>query len=152
MPDGPDLRGAALPEFDLASAGSYRFWTRDVLRWGDTDGLGHINNVQFARFCESGRIAYLTACGAGAELPADEFVIAHLAIDFRAEMHYPGEVDVGTRVMRLGRSSVRVGQGLFQNRACTATAEAVVVHLDSTSRRAAPLPEALRARLLDPPV
>ena len=30
-------------------------WTEDVLRFGDTDANGHINNALFATLCESGR-------------------------------------------------------------------------------------------------
>ena len=31
-------------------------WTEDVLRFGDTDANGHINNALFATLCESGRV------------------------------------------------------------------------------------------------
>ncbi len=33
---------------------------------------------------------------------------------FRREVHWPGEVHVGTRVKRIGRSSLTLEQGLFQ--------------------------------------
>jgi acyl-CoA thioester hydrolase len=31
-------------------------WTSDVIRFGDTDAYGHVNNAVFATFCESGRV------------------------------------------------------------------------------------------------
>ena len=139
------------PAFDLADAAGFRFWRRDILRWGDTDGLGHINNVTFTRFCESGRIAYTAACARGTGLSADDFVVAHLSIDFRAQMHFPGEVMGGTRLVRLGRSSVRLGHGLFQDGRCTATAESVLVMFDRAAQKPAPIPPALRAALENPP-
>ena len=151
MPDSTERRSTEFPTFDLADPASYRFWSTDIMRWGDTDGLGHINNVQFMRFCESGRIAFLGACGSGIVLPADDFMIVHMTIDFRAQMHYPGEVNVGTRVMHIGRTSMRVGQGLFQNGVCTATAEEVLVKVDPETQRPAPLPKELRDRLSNPP-
>jgi len=150
MPDSTDRSTEWRDAFDLTDHAAYTFWTRDIFRWGDTDGMGHINNVQFARYCESGRLAYLGACGFGGELPADEFMIVHLSIDFRAQMHYPGEVMIGTRVMRIGRTSARVGQGLFQDDRCTATAEGVVVLVDPETDRPTPFSEAMRQRLLDP--
>ena len=152
MPDATIPSPAGAPAFDLADAGAYAFWHRDVLRWGDTDGLGHINNVVFTRFCESGRIAYTTACGRGLDLDANDFVVVHLSIDFRAEMHFPGEVMGGTRLARLGRSSVRLGHGLFQDGRCAATAESVLVMLDPATRRPRPIPDPLRAALRNPPV
>ncbi len=30
--------------------------------------------------------------------PHDSFVLASITINFRREMHYPGEVDIGTRI------------------------------------------------------
>ena len=150
MPDSTDRGVEWRDEFDLTDHDAYTFWTRDIFRWGDTDGMGHINNVQFARYCESGRLAYLGACGFGRELPADDFMIVHLSIDFRAQMHYPGEVMIGTRVMRIGRTSARVGQGLFQDDRCTATAEGVVVLVDPETDRPTPFTEAMRQRLFNP--
>ena len=152
MPDSTAPQSPDSPTFELSDPNAYRFWSTDILRWGDTDGLGHINNVQFMRFCESGRIAYLGACGSGLVLPADDFMIVHLTIDFRAQMHFPGEVKVGTRLIRVGRSSARVGQGLFQNDVCTATAEEVLVRVDPETQRPTPIPEELRDRLSNPPV
>jgi acyl-CoA thioester hydrolase len=152
MSDDRENPPAETAGFDLSDPNSYKFWSTDILRWGDTDGLGHINNVQFMRFCESGRIAYLGACGSGVTLPADDFMIAHMTIDFRAQMHFPGEVKVGTRLIRIGNTSARVGQGLFQNGICTATAEEVMVRMDPVSQRPTPIPDDLRERLANPPV
>jgi len=149
MPDSRDPTGAATVEFDPARPASFPFWTRDVLRWGDTDALGHINNVEFARFFESGRIAYLSAAGVRG-IDADDFLLVHLAIDFHAQMHYPGEVRTGTRVIRIGRSSVRFAQALFQDDLCTASGVAVVVMAGRDTGQAKPVPEDMRARLLDP--
>ena len=150
MPDNTDPGAVWTDEFDLTDRAAYSYWNRDIFRWGDTDGMGHINNVQFARFVESGRISYLGACGSGRALPADDFMIVHLSIDFRAQMHFPGEVMIGTRAMRIGRTSMRVGQGLFQDDRCTATAEGVVVMVDAKTGRPTPIPEALRQRLISP--
>jgi acyl-CoA thioester hydrolase len=45
---------------------------------------------------------------------------------------------------------MRVGQGLFQDDRCTATAEGVVVMVDAKTGRPTPIPEALRQRLISP--
>ena len=71
-------------------------WTTDVLRFGDTDMLGHVNNAVFATLCESGRVDFYRKRLDDA-LPLGAFwVIVRLVIDFRAELHYPGEVRTGT--------------------------------------------------------
>ena len=148
MPDSTRQRAVAL---GLADAASFRFWHRDVLRWGDTDGLGHINNVTFARFCESGRVAYTAACGRSCGAASEDFVVVHLSIDFRAEMRFPGEVMGGARLLDIGRSSIRLGHGLFQDGRCAATAESVLAMVDRATGAPRPVPDALRAALRDPP-
>ena len=44
---------------DLTDRGIFRFWSREVCRYGDTDRQGHVNNAAFATFCETGRVLFL---------------------------------------------------------------------------------------------
>ena len=41
---------------DLADRAIFRFWSREVCRYGDTDRQGHVNNAAFVTFCETGRV------------------------------------------------------------------------------------------------
>ena len=110
------------------------------LRYADTDRQGHVNNAIFATMCESGRAAMLYD---GERLMAPEgtqFVIARLVLDFIDELHWPGVVDIGTRVKRIGRSSMTLEQGLFEDGRCVGTAETVIVLTDQTTRKSTPLP------------
>ena len=75
-------------------------------------------------------------------------MIARLELDFRAELGWRDVVEIGTVVLGVGRSSFTLGQGLFADARCVATARSVLVLIDETTRRATPLPEGLRARLL----
>jgi acyl-CoA thioester hydrolase len=135
------------PAFDPALLASYRFWTDDLVRWGDLDSVGHVNNAIFARYFESGRIAYLAAAGARLGDTAGEFMLVRLAIDFHAQMHYPGAVRIGTRLARLGRSSASFAQAIFQDRQCAASGEAVVVLVDRASNRSTVMPATMRQAL-----
>jgi acyl-CoA thioester hydrolase len=132
---------------DLTDRATFRQWSHDKLRYGDTDRQGHVNNAVFATFCETGRVTFLYDPEDPFAPPGTEFVVVRLTLDFRAELHYPGQVDIGTRLLSLGRSSFHVGQGIFKGATCHATAESVMVLLDQKARRAVPLPEVLRARL-----
>ena len=131
----------------LADPGTFRLWTRDVLRFADTDRLGHVNNAAFATFCESGRVGFIWDPDAPLAQPGRAFVIVRLVIDFRAELHWPGAVDIGSTVLRIGNRSFTLGQGLFKDGACAATAESTLVILDEATRRAIALPDDVRARL-----
>jgi acyl-CoA thioester hydrolase len=126
---------------------SYKIWTHDKLRYNDTDRQGHVNNAVFATFFETGRVAFLYDEKLKLAAPGCEFVVARLAIDFRAELYFPGEVDIGTRVLRTGRTSFVVGQGVFREDLCVATAESVGVQMSNETRRAQPLTPAMIAWL-----
>jgi acyl-CoA thioester hydrolase len=123
---------------------SYPIWTTDTLRYGDTDRQGHVNNAVFATFCESGRVSFLYDEKLNLRGANANFVIVRLELDFRAELYYPGKVDIGTRVLSIGRSSFRLGQGIFKGDICAATAECIMVLVDDTTRKSKPLTPQLR--------
>ena len=127
--------------------GSYAIWTYDTLRYGDTDRQGHVNNAVFATFCESGRVMFLFDEKLNLAGPDAKFAVVRLEIDFRAELFYPGRVDIGTRVLGIGRTSFRLGQGIFNGDTCAANSESVLVLMDESTRKAKPLTPQLRSWL-----
>ena len=123
--------------------------SHDKLRYGDTDRQGHVNNAVFATLLETGRVEILRApTASGGSLTEDgrEWVLARLSLDFLGEMLWPGRVEVGTRVERIGRTSVGMEQALFQEGRLVARAETVIVQTDQQTRRPAPLSDAVRER------
>jgi len=132
---------------DRTQASFYRHWAKDVIRYADTDRQGHVNNAVFATFLESGRVAILYAPDKPLAPGGTSFVIARLALDFRREIRWPGEILIGTSVLRVGGSSVTLGQGLFVDQQCMATAETVIVLMDEKARKAYPLPDYTRSQL-----
>jgi acyl-CoA thioester hydrolase len=131
----------------LTERAAFRLWTQDRLRYADTDRQGHINNAVFATFLESGRVAFLYDPTAPLAPAGCEFVLARLTVDFRAELHWPGVVDIGSTILAIGRSSLTLGQAVFADDLCAATAETVIVLTDAATRRATPFPDDLRVRL-----
>lgn len=121
--------------------------TYDKLRYADTDRQGHVNNAVFSTFLETGRVEFLYSpedplAGEGAS-----FVIANLNLQLRSEITWPGTVEIGTAITRIGKSSIQLLQGIFQNGVCAATAETVIVQIDEASRSSHPLSEEARAKL-----
>lgn len=119
----------------------------DKLRYGDTDRQGHVNNAVFSTLLETGRVEFLYTPEAPMLSAGCTFVIASLQLDFHREILWPGEVDIGTRVMAVGRSSITLEQALFQDGRCAATARTVVVHTNEATRRSQPLDAATAERL-----
>src|ERR1700730_4233065 len=117
----------------------------DLIRYGDTDRQGHVNNAVFATFFETGRVTFLSD---QASLPEGTMlVIARLAIDFRRELTWPGKVEIGSRVMDVGNGSFTLSQALFQDGNCAATAESVMVLVDVATRKSTPLTEEVLSAL-----
>ena len=130
------------PTLDGYPARSY-----DKLRYGDTDRQGHVNNAVFGTFFETGRVEMILADGAPLTEAGQSFVLARIEIDLVAEILWPGTVEIGSRVTRIGRSSIGIEQALFQNGRLSAKATSVVVLVDDATRRSTPFAPAAVARL-----
>ena len=113
--------------------------THDKVRYADTDRQGHVNNAAFAQFLETGRVEVLYNPDNPLAIEGGAFVIAKLTLDFHGEIRWPGRIDIGTRVTRIGTSSTTLNQGLFQEERLVATADTVIVQMDEETRRSKPL-------------
>jgi acyl-CoA thioester hydrolase len=123
---------------------------REVIRWGDMDAFGHVNNVQFFRYLESARVAYARAVIAHeVKSEGESVILADMRCSFRQQLLWPGELDIYTRTARIGRSSMGLEQLIFRagETDAVATSESVLVWFDFHAQRPAPIPDALRARL-----
>lgn len=126
---------------------AYALRTYDKLRYADTDRQGHVNNAVFATLLETGRAELFYASDEALADPGCAFVIANLNLDFVGEITWPGRVEIGTRVAKIGNSSATLEQALFQHGACVARARTVIVQMNETTRRSQPLNAALVRRL-----
>lgn len=125
----------------------YRYWADERVRFYDLDLMGHVNNVAYTIYAESGRAAFLRHIGFWTETGRRQNVIARLEIDYRQELKYPNELKVGLRVLKIGGSSFTLGIGIFAGDACVATAQATLVRFDAETRKAIALDDADRALL-----
>ncbi len=130
--------------FDLERSETFTDWHRDVIRFSDQDSGGHVNNVSYAYYVEGGRVAFKRAHALEPHT-GERFVVARVALDFRRETHYPGEVAVGTRVIRVGGKSFALGHGVFRDGLCLATAESTGVYVGPEG--AVRIPDDVRAEL-----
>jgi acyl-CoA thioester hydrolase len=70
--------------------------------------------------------------------------VVRQTIEYRKELSLGARVKIGTRVVKLGRTSVTMAAAIFQGDICAATADVVAVLIDRDSRRPVELPEAAR--------
>ncbi|MBO6782765.1 MAG: acyl-CoA thioesterase [Alphaproteobacteria bacterium] len=133
---------------DLTDRAIYEVWITDSVRYSDLDPNSHVNNGAINQFFEDGRVGFRLARlqdAAGDKLTG--FAVVKYTANYLAPAHYPGSVEIGTVVTRVGNSSYGLGQAIFQDGVCVATAEIVTVHFDPATSRPVPLPDAIRAAL-----
>lgn len=119
--------------------------TYDKLRYADTDKQGHINNAVYSTFYETGRVEFIAQAEAAAEQAGTEFVIAQITITYIAEIHWPGTVEIGARVKKVGNSSLVVEQAVFHEGRLCSRAESVVVQISTATRSSTPFDDGMRA-------
>jgi acyl-CoA thioester hydrolase len=126
---------------------AFPFKTSDKIRYRDTDRQGHINNAVFGTYFETGRVEMLYTKEFNILPEGASFVVAHVSMDLIAEIHWPGLIDIGLGVLRIGNSSLVIGSNLFQNGKLVASSETIVVQVDNVSKKPKSLEEFSRRTL-----
>ena len=118
------------------------------IHWGEMDAFNHLNNVVYYRYAESARIGYLQALGMfdGSMVT----VLAQSSCQYLRPVTYPDTLLLGVRCQRLGNTSITIEYRYYSTAqaAIVATAEAVVVRLDSGGKNKLPWTIEERERLL----
>ena len=65
---------------------------RLVIRWGDMDALGHLNNTSYFRYFETPRIDWMYANGCMPDPLGEGPVIVNAFCNFYKQLEYPGDV------------------------------------------------------------
>lgn len=118
-------------------------------RFGETDALGHINNVSMACWFELARNDLQSFLFPDAQTSIEHWcmIMAHSSYDFHAETHFGTEAQVRTTVEKIGNSSFTLKHELWQNGKKTVTGTAVIVHYNFKDHKSVPLPEEIKAKL-----
>ncbi|HOI84587.1 MAG TPA: thioesterase family protein [Acholeplasmataceae bacterium] len=125
----------------------YPLKTIEKVRYGDTDRQGHVNNAIFNEYFESGRVELLYHPHHPLNDEQCSFVTVHVSIDYHDEINWPGELLVQTGIKKIGTSSIRFIQSLYQDDVEVATCEAVIVHVNPLLKKSQPLREDVRELL-----
>ena len=124
--------------------------SRQPIRWGDMDALGHVNNTVYFRFMEQARIEWLYSLAreAGEGYAAGSGpVVVNASCTFLEPLVYPGDVVVQMFLGGLGRTSVGCYYEIWKEGRRYADGAAKIVWIDLASGRPTPLPDAIAAPL-----
>ncbi|MGR3899784.1 acyl-CoA thioesterase [Psychrobacter sp. 1176_08] len=125
----------------------YPIMHQQPIHWGEMDAFNHLNNVVYYRYAESARIGYLQALGMfdGSMVT----VLAQSSCQYLRPVTYPDTLLLGVRCQRLGTTSIVMEYSYYSTaqKVIVATAEAVIVRLESNGKDKLPWTEAERERL-----
>jgi acyl-CoA thioester hydrolase len=111
----------------------------DNVRFADLDPNQHVNNAVYATYFETGRVTLVKDRSFGLMPPGLGWMLVRLDIHFRAELRWPGTVEMGLGVAKFGRTSVTFDQVVFSEARCVASGQSVTVLIDETTRKPTPL-------------
>jgi acyl-CoA thioester hydrolase len=117
----------------------------DNVRFADLDPNQHVNNAVYATYFETGRVTLMKDRSYGLMPPGLAWIMVRLDIHFRAELRWPGTIEMGLGVARFGRTSVTFDQVVFSGGRCVASAQSVTVLIDENTRKPTPLTEEIIA-------
>ena len=138
---------APRPAKPVPQLSDYPHRVAEIVRFGDLDPQGHVNQAVFNTYFESGRVAMFRNPDLGIGVPGATFVLVRIEINYLKELFWPGNIEVGTGVAEFGRSSFQAAQAIFRDGVCCATGRATLVCMDKETRKARALPEDAIARL-----
>ena len=115
----------------------------------DTDALGHVNNTRLPAWFELARNDLFRLFTPDLDPRRWRLIMAHMEIDYRAELHYGADVEIRTYLSRLGNSSFTVTQEAHQSGTLANVGHTVLVHFDHETKRAVPLEGPLREALAE---
>ena len=133
-----------------ATRSDFRAWASFSTRWGDNDAYGHVNNTVYYEWFDSAVNAWLVGQGLLDIAAGDPIgLVVETGCRYFAPLTFPGAVEVGIAIERIGRSSVTYRLGVFAAGADDPAAEGHFSHVyvDRASRRPVALLEAWRQKL-----
>lgn len=86
----------------------YKFFHPIVVRYGDLDPQGHVNNAAYLTYLEHARVNYIRHLDLwdGKSFLKIGFILARVELDYKAPILMTDEVEVGIRTSRLGNKSL----------------------------------------------
>jgi acyl-CoA thioester hydrolase len=121
------------------------------VRWAETDAHRVVFNPQYFVYFDVAYTEYMRAI----DVPFPDGLLAigvdMLAVNaeanFRASVHYDEVIEVGARVARTGRTSVRYEFAIFRDGALLVDGSTTYVVVDAESRQPVPVPSLVIERI-----
>ncbi|MBA6417234.1 acyl-CoA thioesterase [Colwellia sp. 6M3] len=109
----------------------YSHQLKHPVRWGDIDMLGHVNNSNYFRYCEEGRVKFFSDSHIRAALGGDKlgFVVAYIDCKFKFPVTYPDNLIIATKVEKISTDRFTLSQVIYSetHQKIAAKSESIIV-------------------------
>jgi len=118
-------------------------------RFGDIDGLGHINNTVLANWFELGRNPVMRIFVPDLNLSYKTWtlIVAHTDYDFMSELFFQDDVEIKTYVKRIGDKSFTAYHEAWQKGRLCVQGNAILVHYDFNKKISTKIPKEIKEKL-----
>ena len=123
------------------------FESRQSVRWGDMDAMGHVNNAMYFRYLETARIDWFSAVGFRPDPQGQGPVIVNAFCNFYRQLEYPGDILVSLYVSDAARTTFETWatiEKLSEPGVVCAAGGATTIWVDFPRQKAVELPDWIR--------
>ena len=125
------------------------FTTNVTPRFGDTDGLRHINNIALVEWFEIGRNPIFRFFTPDLDLSYDKWklILVRTEFDYIGQMFYGEDVEIRSYITKIGNTSFIIGHEAWQKEELKARGKAVLVCYDFVEEKSKPISDSIRRSL-----
>ena len=128
----------------------FKFSARTRVGFSDTDAQGIVYYGRYNPYFDLARVEYLRSHGLLHVQRSGDFVMRANDVEYFAPAVFDNEIEVFVRVARIGRTSVTFAFAAYRepDDVLMVTAHQTLVYVDLAERKACPVPEDFRQKVL----
>jgi acyl-CoA thioester hydrolase len=119
-----------------------------IVRFGDLDALGHVNNAVYLTYIEAARLAYCATLAITNPARPD-LMLARVEADYLRPVLMNQDVRVTSSVTRIGNKSLIMQHDVIADGSVAAKLETVLVWYDHDAQTSLAVPDDVRNKILE---
>lgn len=129
----------------------YPFRVLIDVRFGDIDGMGHVNNAMYLTYFEHARAKYYMQLRGQSDIRQIDVILAEITAQYHAPALFGDQLEVGARVTRIGTKSFDMEYLVIRkaDQSKIASGHSVQVMYDYSSQRSIAIPDELRSLMIE---
>ncbi len=119
-----------------------------IVRFGDLDALGHVNNAVYLTYIEAARLAYCSKLAITNPARPD-LMLARVEADYLKPVLMNQAVRITASVTQLGNKSLTMRHDVIADESIAAKLETVLVWYNHQAQTSTSVPEEVRKKILE---